>query len=330
MRKCACDIGSAAPAALPIVIESGRMKILLLGKSGQIGRELQRALAPLGEVIAAGRADADLTQFDRLRKLVRATAPDVLVNAAAYTAVDRAEAEPEQAQRVNAGAVQVMAEEMQRCGGWLVHYSTDYVFDGTANAPYRETDVVGPLNVYGSSKLAGEEAIRASGCRHLIFRTSWVYSAHGSNFVKTLLQLTRERTDIKVVSDQTGAPTGADLIADTTAAVIKRLRADENLAARSAGTYHLTAGGATTWHEYACLLVRTAAADGAGMRVSPEQLVPIPAAQYAAAAVRPANSRLDTAKLRAAFDLPLPHWQPGVLRLLAQLRSAQPDPQACR
>ena len=304
------------------------MKILLFGKSGQVGWELQRALAPLGEVVAAGRSEVDLEQPDRLRALIRRTAPDIIVNAAAYTAVDQAEAEPACAQRINAGAVGVMAEEMQRNDGWLVHYSTDYVFDGTSAAPYGETDVPAPQSVYGRTKLAGERAIAEAGCRHLVFRTSWVYSAHGSNFAKTMLRLASERAELKVVCDQVGAPTGADLIADVTALTLQRLRFDSELAARASGIYHLTAGGATSWHGYAQWLVREAARGGAVLKVTPERVLPIPSAQYPVPAARPVNSRLDTTKLRATFGVTLPVWQTGVMRLLAQLdssRSTNPD-----
>ena len=295
------------------------MKILLFGKFGQVGWQLQRALAPLGDVTALGRSDVDLEQPDRLRALIRSAAPDIIVNAAAYTAVDQAETEPERAMNINAGAVDLMAEEMRRADGWLVHYSTDYVFDGAGAAPYLETDAPAPHSVYGRTKLAGERAIAASGCRHLLFRTSWVYSAHGSNFAKTMLRLARERPELKVVNDQTGAPTGAELIADVTALALQRLRFDAALAARASGTYHLTASGAVTWHGYARMLVREAARGGAVLRVTPERVLPISSAQYPVPAARPANSRLDTAKLRATFGLTLPAWEAGVLRLLAQL-----------
>lgn len=295
------------------------MKILLFGKFGQVGWQLQRALAPLGQVTAVGRSDVDLEQPDRLRALIRSAAPDIIVNAAAYTAVDQAETEPERAMKINAGAVDVMAEEMQRADGWLVHYSTDYVFDGASAAPYVETDTPAPQSVYGRTKLAGERAIAASGCRHLLFRTSWVHSAQGSNFAKTMLRLARERPELKVVSDQIGTPTGADLIADVTALALHRLRFDAALAARASGLYHLTASGTVSWHGYARMLVREAARGGALLRVTPERVLPISSAQYPVPAARPANSRLDTAKLRATFGLTLPSWEAGVMRLLAQL-----------
>ena len=295
------------------------MKILLFGKSGQVGWEMQRALAPLGEVVAAGRSEVDLEQPDRLRALIRQTAPDIIVNAAAYTAVDQAEMEPARAQRINSGAVAVMAEEMQRNDGWLVHYSTDYVFDGTSAAPYVETDAPAPQSVYGRTKLAGERAIAEAGCRHLIFRTSWVYSAHGGNFARTMLRLASARAELKVVCDQVGAPTGAELIADVTALTLQRLRFDPALAARASGIYHLTASGAASWHGYAQWLVREAARGGAALKVTPERVLPVTSAQYPVAAARPANSQLDTTKLCASFGLTLPAWQAGVMRLLAQL-----------
>jgi len=295
------------------------MKILLLGKDGQVGRELQRALAPLGQVHVAGREEADLEQFDALRTLVRRSAPDILVNAAAYTAVDRAESEPERAMRINAGAVAVLAQEMQQRNGWLVHYSTDYVFDGAKPAAYVESDTPAPRSVYGRTKLAGEQAIAASGCRHLIFRTSWVYSLRGGNFPKTMLRLARERTELRVVSDQVGAPTGADLIADVTALALHGLQRDAVLAGRAGGTYHLTSSGSTSWHGYAQSVIGWAATDGAVLRTTPDRVLATTSAEYASAAPRPANSRLDTAKLCLSFGLAMPPWEAGVRRMLAQL-----------
>jgi dTDP-4-dehydrorhamnose reductase len=301
------------------------MKILLLGKDGQVGWELQRALAPLGELVCAGRGEVDLEQFDALRTMVRTVRPDILVNAAAYTAVDRAESEPERAMRVNAGAVEVLAQEMKPHNGCLVHYSTDYVFDGTKSAAYAESDATNPQSAYGRSKLAGEDAIRTSGCRHLIFRTGWVYCAHGGNFAKTMLRLARERTEIKVVSDQIGAPTGADLIADVTALALHRLDADPALAGSASGLYHLSAAAATSWYGYATLLIETALASGASLRVTPRGVVPIPSADYPTPARRPANSRLDSARLCATFGLTMPPWQAGVRRLVQQLNETEPQ-----
>ena len=299
------------------------MKILLLGKNGQVGRELQRALAPLGELVPVGRNDADLEQPEALRSLVRAVGPDVLVNAAAYTAVDRAESEPERAMRVNAGAVEVLAREMKLRDSWLVHYSTDYVFDGAKPGAYDESDAPNPQSVYGRSKLAGEEAIRASGCRHLVLRTSWVYSVHGGNFAKTILRLARERTEIRVVSDQIGAPTGADLVADVTALALHRLSTDQELAGRAGGLYHLSAAGSTSWHGYARLLIESARAAGPALRVTPDRVLPIASAEYPTPARRPANSLLDTARLCATFGLAMPSWEAGVRRLSLQLNETE-------
>ena len=295
------------------------MKIVLLGKDGQVGWELQRSLAPLGEVHAFGHGDADLEQVDALRALVRNAAPDILVNAAAYTAVDRAQAEPDRAKLVNATAVGALAAEMRRHNGLMVHYSTDYVFDGAWQEPYDESAATGPQSVYGKTKLAGEQAIAASGCRRLVFRTSWVYAARGGNFARTMLRLAGERDEIKVVCDQVGAPTGADLIADVTALVLHRLGSDAALAARAGGIYHLTAAGSTSWHGYARMVVASAIDAGMALRVTPDRVLPIPSAEYPSAAPRPANSRLDTGKLCATFGLTMPPWQSGVQRLLATL-----------
>jgi dTDP-4-dehydrorhamnose reductase len=295
------------------------MRILLLGKDGQVGWELQRALAPLGELIAWGRAEADLEQPEALAAPLRTVAPQVIVNAAAYTAVDQAESEPARARRINTEAVAWLAEAAARLGAWFVHYSTDYVFDGTKPSPYTEDDETRPLNVYGLSKRDGEAAIRASGCRHLVFRTSWVYAAHGNNFLKTILRLAQERDELQVVADQRGAPTGAALIADVTALCLYRLANDPALAERADGIYHLAAAGETTWHAYAQWLVAEAWRLGVKLRLSPERIVPISAADYpAAAARRPANSLLDTRKLRQTFGLSLPHWQEGVKRVLRE------------
>ena len=298
------------------------MKIILLGKNGQVGWELQRSLGPLGQVIAHDRSTADLEQSDSLRKLVRDVEPDFLVNAAAYTAVDRAESEPERAARVNTEAVAVLAEEMQRNGGWFVHYSTDYVFDGAKSAPYIESDIPAPLSVYGKTKLAGERAILASGCRHLIFRTSWVYSARGSNFPKTMLHLAQTRDEIKVVGDQFGAPTGADLIADVTALALHRLQIDSRLARNASGVYHLAAAGSTSRHAYAKVVIGSVKAGGVSLRTQPEHVLPIPLSEYSTFAPRPSNSQLDCSRLCTTFGLTMPSWERGVQRLVAQLNES--------
>jgi len=291
------------------------VKILLLGRNGQVGWELQRALAPLGELHALGRDLADFARPDSLAAPVRALAPDVIVNAAAYTAVDRAEAEPELARRVNAEAPAVLAREAAAAGAWLVHYSSDYVFDGSGDQPRDEEAPTGPLNVYGRTKLEAEQAIRASGVRHLVLRTSWVYGRRGGNFARTMLRLAAERDRLAVIDDQVGAPTGADLIADVSAHAIRAVVAG----AAPGGVYHLVAAGETSWHGYACRVIEAARAAGKPVKVARESIVAVPSREFPTAAERPKNSRLDTAKLRETFRLVLPPWQTGVDRLLADL-----------
>lgn len=295
------------------------MKILLLGKNGQVGWELQRALAPLGEVIAPGREGSgelcgDLAQLDALAATVRRVRPEVIVNAAAYTAVDQAEQEPERAQCINADAPGVLAREAAALGAWLVHYSSDYVFDGSGQQPWREDDKTGPLSVYGKTKLDGEVQIRGAGGPHLILRTSWVYGARGGNFAKTMVRLASEREQLRVVADQIGAPTGADLIADVTAHALRQALRQPQLG----GTYHLVAAGETSWHGYACHVLRQAQALGRPLKVAPEQVEAIASAAYPTPARRPLNSRLDTTRLRRAFQLHLPPWQAGVERMLQE------------
>jgi dTDP-4-dehydrorhamnose reductase len=294
------------------------MKILLLGKNGQVGWELQRSLAPLGDLIALDRnpvdgLTGDLSNPDQLRKTIRQVAPEIIVNAAAYTAVDKAEQEAELAGRVNGLATQVMAEEAASLGAWLIHYSTDYVFNGEGVEPWQETDVVSPVNHYGASKLAGEQAVVASGCKHLIFRTSWVYGARGNNFAKTMLRLAKERETLNVIADQIGAPTGADLIADVTALAIRQVMINPQLA----GLYHLVAGGEVSWYDYAAYVIDFAKGNGETLAV--EVIKPIPTTAYPTPAVRPLNSRLDTRKLRNNFSLHLPDWQSGVTRMLREV-----------
>lgn len=297
------------------------MKILLLGKDGQVGWELQRALAPLGDVVACNRHEAELNQPETIRQLVRNTLPQIVVNAAAYTAVDRAESEPEIAMRINADAVGVLAEEVKRQNGWLIHYSTDYVFDGKKQSAYIETDATDPQSVYGESKRAGELVIETSGCKHLIFRTSWVYAARGQNFVKTILRLARERAELRVINDQVGAPTSAELIADVTALVLYRLMHDQSLAERASGTYHLVASGEISWHGYAHYIIEEALRHGAKLNTVPERVHPISTSEYPLPAQRPANSRLKTLKLRDTFGVTLPLWQTHVQRMIAELMS---------
>ena len=295
------------------------MKILLLGKDGQVGWELQRSLAPLGDVIALGSTDREpfngnLGDPDALAATVRAVAPQVIINAAAYNAVDRAESEPDAARLVNATAVGALARAAAAAGAWLVHYGTDYVFDGSGSTAWTEDDRPAPLSAYGRSKLEGEQLVRASGCRHLIFRTSWVYSARGMNFAKTMLRLAREREALRVIADQVGAPTGAELLADITAHACRRAMKDPSVA----GTYHAAAAGETSWFGYARHLIDAARRRGAAIRVADAAIEPIPAAAYPQAARRPLNSRLDTTRLRNVFDVSLPAWQAGVDRVVAE------------
>lgn len=301
------------------------MKIVLFGRSGQVGRELSQTLPALGELVAFGRDEADLERPEAIGALLRREAPDVLVNAAAYTAVDRAESEPERARLINADAVRVMADEMARIGGWLVHYSTDYVFDGSKSGSYEETDPTGPLSVYGATKLAGEEFVQASGCRHLIFRTSWVFAAHGANFVRTILRLGQEREELSVVDDQVGAPTSAARIAAVTGAAIGRL-AEGVAEVPASGIYHLTASGATSWHGYAEFIVAAARAGGMPLRLEPARIRPIPSSAWPQAARRPANSRLETTRLREAFDVSLPPWQDDVRQAVTLLLPGASNP----
>ncbi|CAI8875823.1 dTDP-4-dehydrorhamnose reductase [Pseudomonas sp. IT-P253] len=294
------------------------MKILLLGKNGQVGWELQRSLAPLGELIALDRHTVDglcgdLSDLDALRATIRLAKPDVIVNAAAYTAVDKAESETELADRVNSQATQVMAEEAAALGAWLIHYSTDYVFSGQGSTPWRETDAVAPVNHYGASKLAGEQAIVASGCNHLIFRTSWVYGARGNNFAKTMLRLAKDRETLSVIADQVGAPTGADLIADITALAIQKVMRSPELA----GIYHLAASGEVSWHGYASYVIDFARRRGEQLVVT--EVNPIETTAYPTPARRPLNSRLNTQKLHDNFSLHLPEWQSGVARMLMEI-----------
>ncbi|MGD9834205.1 MAG: dTDP-4-dehydrorhamnose reductase [Piscinibacter sp.] len=296
------------------------MKILLLGKNGQVGWELQRSLAPLGEVVALdfdspGPLSADFSKPESLAATVQAVAPDVIVNAAAHTAVDKAESEPDLARAINATAPAVLAREAAARGAWLVHYSTDYVFDGSGSTPRDEDAPTGPLNVYGQTKLEGELAIRASGCRHLLLRTSWVYGARGGNFARTMLRLAQERDALKVIDDQIGAPTGADLLADLTAHMIRAARADESLA----GTYHAVAGGQTSWYGYASHVVAFARASGVPLRVAEGAIEAVPTSAFPTPARRPLNSRLSTARLRERFGLGLPDWRPGVERMLTEV-----------
>lgn len=292
------------------------MKLLLLGKSGQVGWELQRSLAPLGEVIALDRqTGGDISNLSELAQTIRSVRPDVIVNAAAHTAVDKAQSEPDLALRLNAEAPEVMAREAKSLGALLVHYSTDYVFDGSGSAARKEGDATGPLSVYGRTKLEGEKRIAATHCRHLIFRTSWVYAARGGNFAKTMLRLAQEREALSVINDQWGAPTGADLIADVTAHALRHVKTHDG----DDGLYHLVAAGETNWHAYASHVIEQAKSLRPELGWKVQNIASVPTTAFPTPATRPLNSRLDTQKLQAAMQLHLPAWQQGVDRLLQEI-----------
>jgi dTDP-4-dehydrorhamnose reductase len=298
------------------------MKILLLGCGGQVGWELQRSLSPLGTVLALDsntqanpqQLCGSFTDLAGLAQTVQTVRPDVIVNAAAHTAVDKAESEPDFARSLNAQAPGVLAAEAAKLGAWLVHYSTDYVFDGSGTSPWREGDATGPLSVYGQTKLEGEQAV-ATNPRHLILRTSWVYAARGGNFAKTMLRLATERETLNVIDDQFGAPTSAELLADVTAHAIRAAMAKPELA----GLYHCVAAGETNWHGYARYVLEKAQALGWTLKAGPDQVGATSTASYPTPAQRPLNSRLNTTKLQQAFGLHLPHWQTGVARMLTEI-----------
>ena len=291
------------------------MKLLLFGKNGQLGSELQCVLAPLGELTALNKVSSDycgdLSNLDGIARSIAAVKPDIIINAAAYTTVDKAESEQELAGQINADAPEVMAVEAKRFGAKLIHYSTDYVFDGGGNRPYKETDATHPINVYGQTKKAGEDAIIASGCEHLILRTSWVYGVVGRNFVKTIIDLAGARETLNVVNDQIGAPTGAALLAECTAKIIAQK-------SWVSGLFHLTASGETSWYDFARLIGETARGCGAALKRSPGGIKPISSKDYPVPAKRPLNSRLDTSKFQETFGITLPPWQNGVTAMLKQ------------
>ncbi|MES2531728.1 MAG: dTDP-4-dehydrorhamnose reductase [Pseudomonadota bacterium] len=294
------------------------MKLLLLGKGGQVGWELQRSLAPLGELVAL---DFDSTDFhadfshpEQLAETVLKVRPDVIVNSAAHTAVDKAESEVDFARKLNATSPGVVAQAAQQIGALMVHYSTDYVFDGSGSTPWQEDDATGPLSVYGQTKLEGEQLVAQHCARHLIFRTSWVYAARGGNFAKTMLRLAKERERLTVIDDQFGAPTGAELLADVTAHAIRATLQDP----AKVGLYHLVAGGETSWHGYARFVLEQAKAAGVELKASPDAVDAVPTSAFPTPAKRPQNSRLNTAKLQSTFGLVLPHWQTGVARMLRE------------
>ncbi|MBP6057563.1 MAG: dTDP-4-dehydrorhamnose reductase [Nitrosomonas sp.] len=299
------------------------MKILLFGKNGQVGWELQRSLAPLGELIALSSTSeefcGDLADLAGIKRTIRKIAPDIIVNAAAYTAVDKAESETELAHILNAEAPAVLAQEAKQLNAWLVHYSTDYVFNGNGDQPHLETDVTDPLNVYGKTKREGENNIIASECSHLIFRTSWVYAAHGNNFIKTILRLAQQRDKLTIVNDQIGSPTGAELIADITADALLLLRHQSEVS----GVYHLTAKGYTSWYAFAGFILEHVRRANFPLKIQSDALWPIASVDFPLPAERPLNSRLSTYKLEKTFALNLPAWQAGVSRVLAELLSKE-------
>ena len=295
------------------------MNILLLGKNGQVGWELQRSLAVLGRVTAldfdSSEHCGDFSQPDKVAATVRALRPQVIVNAAAHTAVDKAESEPDLARLLNATTPGVLAQEAASIGALLVHYSTDYVFDGSGSRPWTESDAPAPLSVYGRTKWEGEQLIEQSGAQHLILRTSWVYAARGGNFAKTMLRLAQERERLTVIDDQWGAPTGADLLADVTAHAIRHLQARP----QDAGLYHVAAGGETNWNLYAKHVLAQAQQAQPAIKIKAIEVAPVPTSDFPTAAVRPYNSRLDTRKLQTTFGLSLPPWQRGVARMVAEI-----------
>jgi dTDP-4-dehydrorhamnose reductase len=295
------------------------LRILLTGKSGQVGSELARCLPALGEVVALERSEMDLSNAEHVRSAVQRIRPDVIVNPAAYTAVDKAESEPELAMRVNADAPRILAQEAQRLGALMIHYSTDYVFDGDKEGHYTEVDRPNPRSVYGTSKLQGERAVAEACNTYWIFRTSWVYGAHGGNFLKTILRLAKERDSLRVVADQTGAPTWARTIAEATVAALRCRLESKDVPPPPAGIYHLCAGGATTWHGYASHVVSLAARYDEQMKLKPEAIDAITTEAYPLPAPRPKNSRLDTKKIQDTFRIKLPEWQDGVGACVAEI-----------
>lgn len=298
------------------------VKILLFGKGGQVGWELQRSLAPLGELVAVDFDSTDFcgdfTNLAGLAETIRLVKPNIIVNAAAHTAVDKAESEPDLARTINALAPSVIAAEAQKLGAWMVHYSTDYVFDGSGSQAWKESDTPAPLSVYGQTKLEGEQAVAANCVKHLIFRTSWVYAARGGNFAKTMLRLAKARDSLSVIDNQIGAPTGADLLADITALALQRVQTQPERH-DLAGLYHLVASGATSWHGYATLVIEQARHAGIDIKTPQNAINKIATEAYTTPARRPLNSKLDTLKLQTAFNLYLPPWQQGVARMLTEI-----------
>ncbi|NOQ88505.1 MAG: dTDP-4-dehydrorhamnose reductase [Gammaproteobacteria bacterium] len=296
------------------------MKILLFGKNGQVGWELNRSLQPLGEVIALGREDADFSEPESLRRIVQDVSPDVIVNAVAYTAVDKAEEEEELATKINGVAPGILAEEALKLDALLVHYSTDYVFDGTKTSPYVETDKPNPVNTYGRTKLAGELAIQSSGCDHLIFRTSWVYTARGHNFLLTMLKLAQEREALSIVNDQIGSPTSARLIADSTVLCVQQAIKEKLVGIFSSDLYHMTTSGHTSWHGFTKKIVKLAN-QSLNMKLKIKDIKAIPTADYPTPAIRPMNSRLALTKLESIFTLKMPGWKCALHQCMEEVSS---------
>jgi dTDP-4-dehydrorhamnose reductase len=295
------------------------MKILLFGKNGQLGWELQRSLLPLGDLTTLARDSqdfcGDLTDLLGLADTIKKIKPDVIVNAAAYTAVDRAESEPDMALLINSDAPRVLAKEAKLLDALLVHFSTDYVFDGLGDHSWREEDATNPLNIYGETKLAGEQAVRNINCKYLIFRTSWVFGARGNNFAKTMIKLAQEQNSLTVINDQHGAPASVELLADVVAHAIRTVQQQTGLE----GLYHVTANGETSWYHYACFVIDYALKAGVNLKIKSDQIRPVPSNAFHVAAKRPKNSRLDTTKFEKAFNLKMPHWKTGVSRMLSEI-----------
>jgi len=297
------------------------MKLLLFGSNGQVGWELQRTIATLGKLKACDRNTVDFIDLEKLRKLIRDYKPDVIVNAAAYTNVDEAESDEESAFQINSEAVDLLAKEAKVLDAWLIHYSTDYVFDGEKMSPYREEDETNPLSIYGKTKLQGEEAIKKSKCKYIIFRTSWLYGAHGKNFFKTIIKLAKERDELRIVSNQIGAPTSAELVADVTSLCLYRIAQNSFSSKKISGIYHLTSTGKASWYDFAKYVIIEAKKSGGIFLTNPENIIAINASEYVLPAKRPANSLLDTQKLCKTFNLQLPVWKIHADRVIRKLYS---------
>lgn len=295
------------------------MNILLLGKDGQVGFELQRSLSLIGNLKSCNRLEVNLLDIESITSVISKFQPDIIVNAAAYTAVDKAEEDFITAYKINSDAVSLIAHEAKKNNSWLIHYSTDYVYDGKKSDPYLETDKTSPLNKYGLTKLDGEEAVRSSGCKHMIFRTSWVYSLTGKNFIKTILSLAREKDELSIVSDQIGAPTSAELIADVTMLCLRDIISDVDNSDKFSGLYHLSALGEVSWYEIAKFILEEISVNGIKTQLLLDKLLPINSNQFKSAAVRPKNSRLNTDKLKNTFNIYLPNWKYSVKRLINEI-----------